>query len=168
MAPEMKPLNRWLARFARNEGGAVLVEFALVLPMMLLVFGIIVEGSRMMIGYQSAIASVRDATRYLARIVPADICITGGPISAYNSQVGQIANQNLGSVSLPGAVTVQSVSVLPVDCTHTGFRISPAPVVTVQAVIVIAMPFSGLFTLSGGNLSTITTTISDSAKVFGA
>ena len=131
-----------LHRFRRSEDGAALVEFALVLPMMLLVFAVIVEGSRMLISYQSAISSVRDATRYLARIVPTDICITGASISAYDTQVGAIANQNLGGVSLPGSVSIQTVT-SSLSCVSGGYRVDPAPVATVSATIAIAMPFRG-------------------------
>ena len=165
----MKPAIRTKSafrRFLRDSDGAALVEFAMVLPMMLLVFAVIVEGSRMLISYQSEISSVRDATRYLARIVPTDICITGGSISAYDSQVGAIANQNLGGVSLPGSVTVQSVT-SSLACVTGGYRVDPAPVATVTATIAIAMPFSGIVALSGGSLSTITTTVTDTARVFG-
>lgn len=154
-------------RFFRNSDGAALVEFAMVLPMMLLVFAVIVEGSRILISYQSAIGAVRDATRYLARIVPTDICITGGSISVYDSRVGAIANQNLGGVSLPGSVTVQGVT-SSLACVSGGYRVDPAPVASVTATIAIAMPFSGIFTLNGGSLGTITTTITDSARVFGS
>ena len=158
---------RPLKRFLRETDGAALVEFAMVLPMMLLVFAVIVEGSRMLISYQSAIGAVRDATRYLARIVPTDICITGGSISAYDSQVGAIANQNLGGTSLPGSVTVQSVT-SSLACVAGSYRVNPAPVATVSATIAIAMPFAGIFTLNGGSLNTITTTVTDSARVFGS
>lgn len=158
---------RPLRRFLRDTDGAALVEFAMVLPMMLLVFAVIVEGSRMLISYQSAIGAVRDATRYLARVVPTDICATGASISAYDSQVGAIANQNLGTTTLPGAVTVQGVT-SSLACVSGSYRINPAPVATVSATIAIAMPFAGIFTLNGGSLSTITTTITDSARVFGS
>lgn len=157
-----------LRSFCRDESGAALVEFAMVLPMMLLVFAMIVESARVMIGFQSAIGAVRDATRYLARVVPSDICATGTPISTYSSQASAIANQNLGTFFLPSAITVTSVTVAEPACT-TGFRVSPVPVVTVTAVVAIALPFAGLFTLSGATKTgTITATISDSARVFGS
>ena len=156
-----------LHRFLRDTDGAALVEFAMVLPMMLLVFAVIIEGSRILISYQSAIGAVRDATRYLARIVPTDICITGGSISAYDSQVGAIANQNLGGVSLPSSVTVTGVT-SSLACVSGGYRVDPAPVATVTATIAIAMPFSGLVALNGGSLNTITTTVTDTARVFGS
>ncbi|MCB2114789.1 MAG: pilus assembly protein [Rhodobacteraceae bacterium] len=158
-----------LRRFAREEEGAALVEFAMVLPMLLLIFAMIVESARVMIGFQSAIAGVRDATRYLARIAPMNICATGTAISTYDAQVGAIANQNLGTFFLPQNVTVTSVS-SSLDCTKTGtYRISPPPIATVTAVVTIAMPFSGLFAFGGGNTTpTFSTTISDSARVYGS
>lgn len=154
-------------RFLLSENGAALVEFAMVLPMMLLVFAVIIEGSRMLISYQSAIGSIRDATRYLARIVPTDICTAGGSLATYDAQVPAILNQNFGTVTLPGSVAVQSVRSSLV-CNAGGYRVDPAPVVTVSATIAIAMPFSGIIALNGGNLSSITTTITDSARVFGS
>lgn len=167
----MTPDTHWpnsIHRFRQSEDGAALVEFALVLPMMLLVFAVIVEGARMMFAYQSAISFVRDATRYLARIVPTDICITGGSLSPYSNQVA-IAKPNLGGVSLPGSVTIVSVYVPPNPlCVSGGYRVDPTPVVTVSATIAIAMPFSRMFTLNGGSPGTITTIISDSARVFGS
>ncbi len=77
----------------------------------------------------------------------------------------QIYIEALGGVSLPGSVTVQSVT-SSLACISGGYRIDPAPVATVSATI--AMPFSGIFTLNGGSRGTITTTISDSARVFGS
>jgi Flp pilus assembly protein TadG len=165
MKPEIRTIPAF-RRFLRDSDGAVLVEFAMVLPMMLLVFAVIVEGSRMLMSYQSAMSSVRDATRYLARIVPTDICVTGASISAYDSQVNAIANQSLGGVSLPGSVTVQGVT-SSLACVSGGYRVDPAPVATVTATFAITMPFSGIFTLNGGSLGTITTSVTDTARVFG-
>ena len=69
------------ARFARDESGVALVEFAVVLPMMLVVFAVIIEGSRLMMSYESAISGVRDATRYLARITDAGACAVGSTVT---------------------------------------------------------------------------------------
>ncbi|AML52377.1 TadE/TadG family type IV pilus assembly protein [Falsihalocynthiibacter arcticus] len=71
-------IKRAFGGFRRDERGTALVELAISLPFALLVFGMIIEGSRMLWAYQSAAAGVRDATRYLARIVPRDICTSGG------------------------------------------------------------------------------------------
>ena len=39
------------SRFSKEESGAALVEFAILLPMMLLVFAVIIEGGRLMWSY---------------------------------------------------------------------------------------------------------------------
>ena len=62
---------RFSSRFAEREDGAALVEFALLLPIFLLLFAMAVEGSRTFWSYQTAIAGVRDAARYVARAAPA-------------------------------------------------------------------------------------------------
>ncbi len=157
--------------FARAEDGAVLVEFAMVLPMMLLVFAVIIEGSRMMFAYQSVIGGVRDATRYLARVAPGDICATGGSLTGHAPKLMTIVAQSTtGGAILPGAVTVTAVTPS-LACIGTAgtYRVSPAPVATVSAQLQINLPFSGLLSFFGGQAATsITTTVSDSAKVFGA
>ncbi len=60
--------------FYRSTSGAALVEFVIVFPMMILFFVMIVEFGRLYWGYQSVVAGVRDASRYLARVAPVDIC----------------------------------------------------------------------------------------------
>lgn len=159
---------RQLRRLRRDDSGAALVEFALVLPMMLLVFAVIVEGSRLMIAFQSAIGGVRDATRYLARVVPSDICTTGGSVAGYAAQVQTIVGQSTtGGVILPAGVTVNSVTPT-LNCVAGTYRVSPAPVASVTANVSIPFPFAGIFGLNGGTLAPITTDVSDSARVFGS
>ena len=120
----IKPI---LQMFLRNERGAALVEFAIILPMMLIIFAVIVEGSRMMISYQSAISGVRDATRYLSRAVPADVCTTGAPISGYTTQVQTIVGQSTtGNSVFPSYITINSVTPA-YTCIVGTYRISPAP-----------------------------------------
>ncbi len=169
-----RPLHaarRRLRRLAGAEDGAALVEFALVLPMMLLVFGVIVEGARTMYAYQSAIAGVRDAARYLARVAPGNICATGGSLAGHAPKLLSIVSQSTtGGAVLPGAVTVQSVTPA-LSCVGAAgtYRVSPAPVATVSAVLRIDYPFGGLLSFFGGTAATgVTTTVTDSARVFGA
>lgn len=164
------PIHARLRHFVRADDGAALVEFALVLPMMLLVFAVIVEGSRMMIAYQSAIGGVRDATRYLARVVPGNICAAGGTVTGYAPKLAAIVGQSTtGSAVFAPSVTVTSVTPSLACVGVAGaYRVSPAPVATVSAVVEIAFPFRGLFTLFGaGPSATLTTTVTDRAKVFG-
>lgn len=171
--PRLKGLRRHGGRLARDEAGVALVEFALVLPMMLVVFAVIVEGSRLMIGYQSAIAGVRDATRYLSRIVPVNICTTGGGVAGYAPKLQTIVAQSLtGGTIFPGGVQVKPGGVVPtLDCTKSGsYRVNPAPVVSVTALVDITFPFAGIFTLVGSSLGTtpLTTSITDQSRVFGS
>ena len=156
-----------MRRFARTEDGAALVEFAICLPMMLLVFAVIVEGSRLMLSFQSAISGVRDATRYLARVVPSNVCSTGGTLSGYAAQLQTIVSQSTSGASVfPSAVTVNSVTPS-LTCVAGTYRVSPAPVAQVTANVTITFPFAGIFTLVGGSLGQITTNVTDSSRIFG-
>ena len=156
-----------MRRFARTEDGAALVEFAICLPMMLLVFAVIVEGSRLMLSFQSAISGVRDATRYLARVVPSNVCTTGGTLSGYAAQLQTIVSQSTSGASVfPSAVTVNSVTPS-LTCVAGTYRVSPAPVAQVTANVTITFPFAGIFTLVGGSLGQITTDVTDSSRIFG-
>lgn len=157
----LHPIRRSLTRFARDESGVALVEFAITLPMMLLVFAVIVEGSRLMLAFQGAISGVRDATRYMSRIVAVNICESGGSISGYSTEL----RTSLESI-LPTSVTVNSVTPS-YTCVSGAYRVSPAPVVQVSAQITISYPFAGVFGLIGGSLSGVTTTITDRSRIFG-
>lgn len=157
-----------LNRFLRREDGAVLVEFALVMPMMIFVFAIIVEATRMMFSYEGVISGVRDATRYLARVVPANICATGGSVSSYTSQLSSIVTtKSSGGGFLPTGISVTAVTPT-VTCATGTYRGGTVAVVQVQAALRITFPFNGLFALVGGSMSTISTTVTDQTRVFGA
>jgi Flp pilus assembly pilin Flp len=100
-----------LGRFRRDDSGVALVEFTVVLPMMLLTFALIVEGSRTMLAYNSTINGVRDATRYLARVVGRDACTTNPSLTGYTTLLTSMVQRGGGSASIfPGAVTVTSVT----------------------------------------------------------
>jgi len=160
--------RRAFRRFARADDGVALIEFAIVLPMMLLVFAVIVEGSRLMLSYQSAISGVRDASRYLARVAPLDICISGASINAYNTKLQAIVSQSVsGNSVFPSFVTINSVTPA-LTCVVGGYRVSPAPVAQVTANITVNFPFAGVFALVGGSLTPITTDVTDSSRVFGS
>lgn len=166
------PRHGWtIRRFAADTSGAALVEFAITLPFLLLLFAVIIEGSRMMWSYQTAITGVRDATRYVARAAPADICTTGGALYDYVSQaeLTEIVSQSTGDGSIfPKLVTVDSVSANS-DCiagsTFT-YRNEPA-VAVVSAQITIQFPFTGLFALAGATVTSLTTTVTDRSRIFG-
>jgi Flp pilus assembly protein TadG len=56
----------WLTRFRRDEGGVQLVEVALVVPILLLLFGSVAEFGRYFYEYSSAAKASRVGARYLA------------------------------------------------------------------------------------------------------
>lgn len=153
--------------FLGDESGTALVEFAMLLPMLLLVFAVIIEGGRLMWSYQSVNAGVRDAARYLARIAPGDICSSGGSVGTYTAALEDIVRQKSGGGSIfPSKITVDSV--LPtLTCVAGSYRVSPAPVVEVTVTMTITFPFAGLFAFNGQSLGTLTKTVSDQSRVFG-
>ena len=156
-----------LGRFGTDDRGSVLVEFSIVLPLMLLFFAVTVESARMMWSYQAAISGVRDAGRYLARITPADICITSGSVAGTTGTLKTIVEKDLsGNTLYPAKVTVNSVTPS-YSCVTGSFRVSPAAVGTVSASVTMEFTLSGVMSLFGGNLSTVTTTIADSSRIFG-
>lgn len=157
-----------LQRFLRDDAGVALIEFAVVLPMMLLTFAFIIEGSRLMLSYESAINGVRDATRYLARTAPTDLCSSGAPVTGYSSYLQTLVRQGVsGNSVFPPNVTVGTVTPS-YRCVAGTYRGGPVPVAQVSADIIITFPFSGIFTLVGGSLPTLTTVVSDQARVFGS
>ena len=165
---ERRPLWPGLRRFWRMEQGAILVEFALVLPMLLLVFAMIVEGSRIMWSYQTAISGVRDATRYLARVLPADICITGGSVTGQGTVVTQIVASSLsGGAIMPGGVTVRSVTPT-LSCHEGSYRGGNVAVAAVTAEVEMTFPMAAILQAFGAGALTFTTSISDRSRVFGA
>jgi hypothetical protein len=156
----------WLVRLARSESGAVLVEFALVFPIMLLFFAVIVESSRLMWSYQMAIEGVRDAGRYLARIAPVDICPSGS-VAGYATTLRDIVEDDIAGGGLfPPLVTVNSVTPS-VSCVAGSYRTDPAPIATVSASLTITFPLGSIFGLFGSALTSVTTTVTDSARIYG-
>ena len=135
---------------------------------MLLVFAVIVEGGRLMWSYQTVVSGVRDATRYLARVAPRDICSAGGSVGSYGSLLTTIVRQaNDGGTVLPSGVRVLSVTPS-LSCPPGDFRSDEAPIVSVAAVVEITFPFAGLFAFAGGSLGTLSTQVADQSRVFGS
>lgn len=156
-----------IRRLARDEDGAALVEFALVFPVMLLFFAVTIEAARMMWSYQMAIEGVRDAGRYLARTAPVDICESGGSVAGYAGQLREIVEEDIeGNLLFPSLITVGSVTPS-VACVSGTYRTDPAPVATVSAELTLEFPFGGIFGLFGDALSSVTTTVTDTARIYG-
>ena len=78
-----------------------------------------------------------------------------------------IVTENLDGASFyPSGVTVNSVTPS-VSCITGTYRVSPAPVAQVTASITVNFAFSGLFTLAGQSLTTVTTTVTDQSRIYG-
>lgn len=163
---QMTRPRRLFSRFLRCERGVVLTEFAISLPLILVVFAVIVESGRTFWSYQAAISGVRDATRYLARLAPLNSC-PAGDLSGYDAQLTTIVTRSVtGTTIFPPRVTVTQVS-SELTCVSGTLRQDPAPVASVTAEVTIELPFAGVFRLVGGDLSRIDTEITDSARIYG-
>ncbi|WP_051692685.1 TadE/TadG family type IV pilus assembly protein [Thioclava pacifica] len=159
---------RSLRRLWRDEDGAQLVEFALVLPILLLIFATIVEGGRMFLSYQTVIGGVRDASRYLARVTPRDICDDEDTFDGRDDDLTEIVENALtGESLLPSGITITGVTPS-LTCTTGDFRFGTAPVVSVSAALSITFPFGGLFSLATGQTpGTVSTNVADEHRAYG-
>ena len=164
-----RALRRGCWQFWRREDGAILVEFAVSLPLILILAFLSVESMRLFWSYQAAIAGVRDATRYLARIAPADLCTTGGAVTGYATQLRGIVQTTIsGAAIFPAGVTVTSLTATHTCVSSLSLRQARVPVATVSANVSITMPFSQILRVIGANPSaTINTTVRDQARVYG-
>jgi Flp pilus assembly protein TadG len=60
----MTPLRRLVRRFRRDERGAAVVEFALVLPLLLLLVFMLIDATRAFYTLNSLISAAREGARY--------------------------------------------------------------------------------------------------------
>lgn len=154
-------------RFQRAEEGAILVEFALVLPLMLLFFAIMIESAHTFWNYQVAVSGVRDASRYLGRVVPVNICNPMGSLNGYGTIVGEIVSQNMNlNPAFSSTVSIDGID-LTLSCENGTYRVNPAPVATVQARLTIQYPLGALFGLFGNELTSVQTVVSDQTRIIG-
>jgi hypothetical protein len=172
-----KPL---LHRFRRAEDGTALVEFAISLPLILVVSFGTIDSMRLFWTYQATVAGVRDAARYVARVAPADICDVGGDIDAaladpdfrlVDRDDNQITNlveftdflQAIIRESMKrdpsdddvalltqGADVSNVVVAISCESPPVPLRQAQAPVARVSADMSIAMPGTEVFRLVGG------------------
>lgn len=166
----MGTLRHILRRLRRDDDGAALVEFGVVLPVMLLVLGLTVEAARTFWSYQATVAGVRDATRYMGRSVQTGICDGGSAdVSDWNSIVEDIVrNTEDGTTLFPTSIAVTSVTPTVACIAEGGFRLPQVPMVTVKADLEITYPFTSLFSFIGVSLPTARTTVMDTGRIFGA
>lgn len=162
-------IARMAGRFRRTEDGAALVEFAISLPLMLMVAFGTIDAMRLFWSYQNAITGVRDAARYVARVAPPGICDPMGSIEGYEPLLSTM----IGSARDGGGIYTAGTRITDVradlSCnTALNLRQPSVPVATVEADFEIALPFTEVFRAAGGNgLGTIRITISEQARIFG-
>jgi Flp pilus assembly protein TadG len=154
--------------FWRDESGAALVEFALLLPTLLLFLGLSIEGARSFWSFQTTLAGVRDASHYVARVAAADICETGGSLTAYEEKLAEIVrNSDDGSALFPSSIQITSVTAT-LTCVAGGYRGDTVPMALVTARLAIDFPFKGFFRAAGMMLESIETNVSDSSRILGS
>ena len=153
--------------FGRKEDGVMLTEFAIVLPFILLTMFLIIESAQVFFSYQSAVDGVRDASRYLARIAPVDICDTDGSVDAFVSELrGRVSDTIGDSPAFARTVTLTGFDAS-VSCVPGDYRQDPVPVANISASLQITFPFSGFIAFFGDGLETMTTNIKAEARIFG-
>ena len=157
----------FLSRFLRDETGVALVEFALALPLVLVLFATTVDGGRMLWSYQKAVSGVRDATRHLGRIADTDLCPGGSLAEHAPALLAIVRNSVAGQDITPIGVTVLSV-VPTLSCPAGTWRNGAVEVATVTATLRITMPFSGVFQLVGGSIGTFDAVVTDQTRIFGS
>lgn len=172
----MSKIVRISRDFWRRERGATAVEFAILMPIMMVCFGAVVEGARIYWNYQSAVSGVRDASRYLARITDTSIC--GGTANANyvalpggQARAQSIIQRNVGTGAanlFPTAVTVNEVSAR-YACPNLSLRTNPTPLVWVEATLTVQLPFGAVFEFFGARSNTqVTSVIADYSRIYGS
>jgi hypothetical protein len=112
---------------------------------------------------------VRDATRYLARVAPADLCSAGGSVAGYATELEAIVETTItGAALFPAGVSVTSVTPSFTCISSLGLRQASVPVATVSANVSITMPFSQVLrVVNAAPAAVLNTTVSDQARVYG-
>lgn len=157
------------SRFAAAQSGAALVEFALVLPFLLIVSFVSIDGLRLMWAYQAATAGVHEAARYLARVAPGDICETGGTLTSYEpTLVNMVGRDSAGASVFSRDATVTALRTNLTCVTDAALRQARVPIATVSVDLRLNLPLHGILSRVGGpNAGTVTTLIEEQTRVFG-
>jgi Flp pilus assembly protein TadG len=165
----MRTLRLQMLGFRRSQSGAALVEFGISLPLILIVAFGIIESMRLLWSFQAAVAGVRDATRYVARTAPENICANRGSLDDWNARLFQIVNVSItGAAIFPEGVTLTGVTAALACPDDLNLRQDEVPVATVTANLTMQFPFSGVFRLAGGDgWGTITTSVVEEARIYG-
>lgn len=167
-------LAQKLRTLRSDRSGAAMIEFAISLPILLLILAIVIEGSRISWTHQAAAAGVRDASRYIARLAPPDICVDATANIAtleanFKGEATDIVVERVGNPDeqiLPGGVVVIDVSPA-IQCMTVDYSADDIPVVEVRVRLEISFPFGGVFDIFGDPLEPLVTEIWDESRVYG-
>lgn len=116
----------WLNRFRRDERGVQLLELAIVLPLLLVLFGAVAEFGRYFYEYTTVAKAARNGARYLASksvnsdtnyqanaknmVVYGNIAGTGSPVLAGLSTTNVDVQYQGGTAGVPDTVMVSIVN----------------------------------------------------------
>jgi hypothetical protein len=124
-----------LLRFLASCSGSAVLETAIIMPVAISLMVGGVEFARIYANYDTVKKSVRNATRYLARVPSDQICSGWGLSNAKNLAVyGNVAGT--GSPLVPGWTTGMVTLQLPSTCPPPA---DPARVVSLQASVPYAL-----------------------------
>jgi hypothetical protein len=138
-----------IARLGTDEGGAVLVEMALVTPLVILLSAGVFEFSNIIHTKLLLEAGVIDAARYIARCSDPDAtCESSGSNLAANAEVSGGSARIDGWVPADVAVNYLSVDAVAEDGTQI-YRSNTAEVRIVQVSTTYAYPGTGLWDFLG-------------------
>ena len=161
-----------LRRFLRKSEGTMLVEFAMAVPLLLLFFAIIVEGSRLAWTYQMAAHGVRDAARMVARMAPDDLCPANEAglfreLTEYSTEVEDIVKYSINNKSVvPSGADVTNVTPW-LYCVTGTYKLPTSSIVEVRAEVQFNYLFGRIFGLFSESLETLETEIADQSRVYG-
>ncbi|WP_170786946.1 TadE/TadG family type IV pilus assembly protein [Ruegeria lacuscaerulensis] len=158
-----------ISRLKRCESGAPMVEFALVMPLILLFLAVIIEGGRITWIHQSTSAGVRDASRMIARIAPLDLCETGTPGDFQDLEdlaTDIVETQLDGSTVIPAGAILSDVSFACFERAGD-YRLNPTSVVEVTADVRIDLIFGGIFDFFGDGVGALNFQVADQSRVYG-
>lgn len=165
----MGRIRTCLHRFCRARSGTALVEFALALPLMVVVSYVSIDGLRLMWSFQAATAGVHEAARYIARVAPGDICATGGSLAGYQDALRVMVGQSRDGAAVFGRDARLVSLEARLDCvTGAGLRQAVVPVATVRAEVALFLPMHRLLAgLGAPGAAVFTARIEEQARIFG-
>ena len=125
----------WLSRFRRYDRGLHLVEFSLVIPIMLILFGAVAEFGRYFYEYTTVAKAARVGARYLA----------SKSVASGKDYSGDAKNLVVfGNIAGTGAPVLEGLSANNVDIQYIG---GPSGVPELVKVSIINYPHQSVFDL---------------------